>query len=321
MTSTRWIPLFVCLLSAHLVCAEESTVGTSLYMRQGNLQQTMLAARLRYTQWLSDQPAARAAVELGPWLVTPPMSATAADKLVWRGERIDPAAVDDDGRAVWTEQKGLIDDRSSKFLAGSSGTVAYLTRTIRAAEPARLTIGVGGGDHLDLWLNGHKIASANTHLVSGRYGCSERVDGTRIDQLLVDLDLRAGVNELVVRLSLGSEPSFYFSAAPDPTAWLWKQLRHDFPPQQNPLFSWVHASWFEKDGWLAAQGHEWEQQLADQLLPACGDEVPSLQAEWDQLNGSALSDRDDPRWLDWCVKASTLGHAAQRGHAVAFSRE
>ena len=159
-----------------------------------------------------------------------------------------------DGRALWSPQNELTDGKVVKFLSGSGGAVACLTRTVRAKQPVRLTVGIGGGEQLDVWLNGRPIASAGTHLVSGRYGCSECVDGTRVDQVLVDLDLQAGENTLLVRLTLGEEPSFYFSASPDPVPRLWEQIRRDFPADQNPLLDLVHADWFAPRGWFAAAG-------------------------------------------------------------------
>ena len=63
--------------------------------------------------------------------------------------------------------------------------------------------------------------------------------------MLVDLDLQAGENTLLVRLTPGGEPSFYFSPSPDPVPRFWEQLRRDFPAAQNPLLDLVHADWFD----------------------------------------------------------------------------
>ncbi len=305
LTRTRWIVLLAVLVSSRIAAGEEPHVTTSLYVRQANLQQTMLTARQRYTAWLRDQPASRATVACDSWLATPPLPASDAEQWMWQGERVKLSAKHEGGVALWTEQKSLVDGQPTNFLGGSSGTVAYLTRTVRATEPVRLTIGIGGGEHLDVWLNGRQIASADTHLVSGRYGCGECVDGTRVDQMLVDLDLQKGANELVVRQALGSELSFYFSAAPEPTAWLWQQLRRDFPPRENPLLNVVPAGWFAKEGWFAAQDLEAERQLFGELAAECAEGGRLLQAEWAQLQAGAV-DRNDIRWLDVCVKASVL---------------
>nr|MCU0978732.1 LamG domain-containing protein [Pirellulaceae bacterium] len=294
--------ILVLLISA--ACSAGDAVGP-LYLRQENLQKTLLTTRQRYTAWLADQPAARAAVEFSPWLATPPLPSTDAEKHVRPAESLDPTAKHTDGRALWTTQNDLPDGKVVKFLSGSGGTVACLARTVRAKQPVRLTVGIGGGEQLRVWLNGQPIASADTHLVSGRYGCSECVDGTRVDQVLVDLDLQAGENTLLGRLTLGEEPSFYFSASPDPVPRLWEQIRRDFPADQNPLLDLVHADWFAPRGWFAAESSQAEEQLVEQLVPDCGSYGDSLRAERDQIK-QTQADRDDPRWLDLCVKTSVL---------------
>ena len=154
----------------------------------------------------------------------------------------------------WAERKDLTDGQAVKFLTGSPGTAVYLNRTIHATQAAKLIVGIGGGEQLDAWLNGHHVASAETRLIFGRYGCSDGFEGTRVDQVLLDLDLKAGENTLVLRLASGGEPSFYFSTAPDPVPAFWKQLRRDFPAAENPLLELVHADWFETGGWFAAAG-------------------------------------------------------------------
>lgn len=276
-----------------------------LYVRAENLQQTLLTARQRYTAWLVEQPAARAAVEFRPWLATPPLSLADAEMKIRPAEGIDSNAKCADGRPLWSRNDELADGKVVKFLSGSGGTVACLTRTVLAKQPVRLTVGIGGGERLEVWLNGRQVVAADTQLVSGRYGCGECVDGTRVDQVLADLDLQAGENTLLVRLTLGEEPSFCFSASPDPVPRLWEQIRRDFPADQNPLLELVHADWFAPQGWFAAPGSQWEEQLVEQLIPECGRYGDLLRAEREQLK-QAHADRDDPRWLDLCVKTSVL---------------
>ena len=139
------------------------------------------------------------------------------------------------GQPLWTPQREIIDGKPGRLLQKSGTTAVYLTRTVRATRPARLTVGIGGGDRLEVWLNGRKTASCQTHLTTGRYGTGEQVDGTRVDQLIVDLDLHAGENALVLRVTLADEPSFYFSASPSPVPRLWEQLRRDFPDRKSTV--------------------------------------------------------------------------------------
>jgi hypothetical protein len=187
----------------------------------------------------------------------------------------------------------------------SPNAAIYLARPVRAVRAARLTVGIGSGDRLDVWLNGQRTASGVTHLRSGRYGCAEQVDGTRIDQLIVNLDLRAGENLLVVRVTLADEPSFYFSPSPSPVPRLWEQARRDFPVAENPLLDLVHARWFEPQGWFAAQDIRFEQEFIGRLAVDCGGDGASIRAALDGLR-RATAGRDDKGWLDLCVKASVL---------------
>jgi len=266
-----------------------------------------LTARQRYAAWLVEQPAARAVVELEPWLATPPLALAEAEaeQRIRPGAGVDTNAKDPDGRALWTARSDLADGQVVKFLSGSGDAVACLLRTVRAKKPVRLTVGIGGGERLDAWLNGRPVASADTHLVFGRYGCGECLDGTRVDQVLVDLDLQAGENTLLVRLTLGSEPSFCFSISPDPVPRLWEQIRRDFPADRHPLLDLVPAEWFAPQGWFASTDSQREEQLLEQLIPACGRHRDALRAEREGIKQSQAG-RDDPRWLDLCVKASVL---------------
>ena len=282
-----------------------------LYEEGGSLQETLLATRQRYSEWLGVQPSVRKTVELGPWLATPLLPSAEADERVRPARGVEPVARLADGRELWSEKKDLTDGKVVNFVAGSGTAAVYLTRSIRAKRPARLTVGIGGGDRLDAWLNGQKVASAETHLESGRYGCATRVDGTRVDQLLIDLDLQAGENRLVIRLTSGDEPSFYFSPSPRPVPRLWEQVRSDYPEASNPLLELVHADWFATDGWFAAGDTLLEEQLIDRLAADCGDDGTRILLELDRLRRNR-TDRHDGDWLDLCVKVSVLAKLHSR---------
>jgi hypothetical protein len=304
-TAIRWLALItiVVLLPPPLLSAAEPV--SPLHRREQNLQKTLLAARQRYAAWLVEQPAARAGVEFGPWLVTAALPPDEVQRYVRPTDPIDPGAKLADGRALWAPQNDLVDGKAVKFLSGSGGAAACLTRTVRAEQPTRLTVGIGGGDQLDAWLNGRPIASACTHLVSGRYGCGYQVDGTRVEQVLMDLDLSVGENTLLVRVTPGQDPTFYFSPAPAPVPRIWEQVRRDFPADANPLLDLVHADWLATPGWFSAAGTHWEEQLLEQLAADCGGWGDALRAERNKLQ-QVQADRNDPRWLDLCVKAAVL---------------
>ena len=239
------------------------------YSKGENLQQTLLTTRTAYQAWATEQPAVRRRVKLAPW----------------KG------------------LGGLVDGKPSK-VDFADGACLEFSRKITAEKAGSLTVGIGGGDHADLWLNGNKVASVDTRLVSGRYGCAYRFDGTRVDQVLVDLSLKAGDNELMVRLTPGEDGLFYFSIAPQPVSRLWEQIRRDFPAAQNPILELVSADWFEPNGWLTAQDTKLEEQLVERVAAECGDQSSPLLVALGQLKTKA--ERNDGRWLDLCVKASTL---------------
>ncbi|MDY0166957.1 MAG: LamG-like jellyroll fold domain-containing protein [Thermoguttaceae bacterium] len=294
-----WLPLIVAAASA----SQHEPGAPPMYVRDATLPETLLATRQCYATWLAEQPIARQAVEVAPWLATPVMLADVLDGLVQPATGLDLDASISDGQPLWTPQDKLPDATVVPLPDNSPGKTLCLTRIITAKQPVTLTVGVGGGDRLDLWLNGRKIASAGTHLNVGRYGCGRWVDGTRVDQLLADLDLQAGENRLVVRVATAEEPSWFFSPSPNPAPRLWEQFRRDFPPTENPLLDLVPADWFEPAGWLAAGGTQSEEQLVDRLAFDCGDDEAAIRNELDRLRREPAG-RNDRRWLDLCVKAS-----------------
>ena len=271
-----------------------------MYIGRATLQETLLATRQRYAAWLTEQADARKHVEVNAWLATPVMPAEPVDGLVHPEAGLDLSATTADGQPLWTPQGDLADGKVVVLPGNSPGKTLYLTRTIMARQPVTLTVGIGGGDQLDVWFAGKKIAAADTHLNIGRYGCGQHVDGTRIDQLLVDLPLQTGENRLLLRVATGNEPRFYFSAAPHPVLRLWEQLRYDFPAAANPLLELVHADWFAAGGWLDARETQFEERLIDRLASDCGEDEAVIRGDLDQLQREQV-DRNDRRWLDLCV--------------------
>jgi len=251
------------------------------------------------------QPSVWKTVELGPWLATPVLPSAEVDRRILPADGIELTARLADGRKLWSAAKNLADGKVVEFVAGSASDAVCLGRSIRAWRPARLTVGVGGGDRLDVWLNGRKVASGKTHLNFGRYGCATRVDGTRVDQLLVDLDLSAGENTLLIRLTPAPESSFFFSASPSPVPRLWEQVRGDYAAAQNPLLELVHADWFATDGWFAAKDSALEEKFIERLSANCGDDKAELLLALNRLREDK-TDLSDRAWLDLCVKASVL---------------
>ncbi|NUQ65601.1 MAG: hypothetical protein HUU20_24290 [Pirellulales bacterium] len=311
-TEPRWqilqtLSVWVLLLApvANQAAAEPALPDAPIYRRADSLQQTLLLTRSRYETWRTQQPEARQAAVFGAWLASLPLPAAEAEAIVRPAEGFDPGAKQPNGQPIWSPRVDLVDGKAVNFVSGAGNMAVYLARTVRAGQPVRLTVGIGGGDRMEVWLNRRKVASEDTHLVTGRYGCAHHVDGTRVDQALVELDLDAGENTLLVRLVPGSEPSFYFSPSPGAIPWLWQKVRGDFPAGQNPLLELVHADWFAEEGWFAARSSALEEQSIERLTGECGHDEKTIRAALEDLKQEAAG-REDRRWLDLCVRASIL---------------
>lgn len=229
-------------LTSILCCLVSATASGSLYERKDTLADTMLATRERYSAWLAEQKAVRSAVSFSPW------SEAGNPRPEWK-----------DGTLIL-----LSDDPSKK--------TATLGRTITAKQAVTLTAGLGGGDRIEVSLNGTPLAPLDTHLDCKRYGCSIRLEGDRRNQGLLDLPLKAGENRLEITASQDrivprrEAFQFFFSPAPDPVPGFWAQLRRDFPPAENRILEAVNHAWFETGGWFdPANGVRLEQEFLASL--------------------------------------------------------
>ena len=279
--------------------AEGPIRGDRLYDKKDSLQETMLATRARYTAWQLEQRPVRSAVQLQPWyMAVGPASPS--------DSTVNLKASDPDGQPLWTQHPDWKDGavvRMSKLRQTNDDF--RLFRTITARQPVTLTVGLGGGDHVDLWLNGTKLLSTDSSLPFGRYGCAMVYDDTRVDQFLIELPLKVGDNTLLVRLTHAPEPSFYFSMAPDPRSRLWQRIRNDFPVAENALLELCPQAWFEANGWLAAGSSRWEEELLSGLVEGSGDRGAPISADMDRLKRAKVGP-SERNWLDLCVKATTM---------------
>lgn len=285
--------------------SEREQGGPPRYEKRDSLQATLNATRHQYRVWCAEQPVVRQQVTWGPWYATPLLPADSADEQLASRDELDVTARRADGAPLWSQRDDLPAEQPVSLLSGAAGQVLYLACVARVAQPVTLTVGVGGGEQLDAWLNGRAIASVPTRLVYGRYGCSDGYEGTRVDQVLLDLELHPGENTLKLRLMAGGEPSFWFSSTPALVPAFWARLREDFPPADNPLLDLVPANWFDTTGWFAAEGTEFEEQLLPGLIAACGADGATAGTAFDQLKQSGVAG-DDIRWLDLCVQCAAL---------------
>ena len=269
------------------VCSAQGLPPFALYTKRATLQETLLDTRAALTQWQKEQAALKSAVQWGAWHAQESLKPDDPPS-------VDLAAKGKDGNPLWSQRPDLKDgDVVTLGGNGSAQTSAVLCRTVTAKEPATLTVGLGGGDRIDVWVNSRKVASLATHLDCKRYGTSMRMEGDRRNQGLVNLPLTAGENQLVVsvRLEDAFSRQFFFSPSPDPVSRLWEQLRKDFPPANNRLLETVNVNWFgQPGGWFDRSK---DTRLEGELLEAVLAELGPA--------GEPLRRRlpDGRRWLDY----------------------
>jgi len=268
-----------------------------VYARKASLQETMLSARTSYATAVSGQAEARGKVELGSWHLA---SVPIADQQLAQS-RIDFAAKTADAKPCWVQKPEWKDAKPFDI----PGTAAVLARTIVAENPVLLTVGVGGGDRLELFINGQQVLSADTAITYARYGTSMRLDGSRVDQIICRLPLQAGENHLVMKVRQESPGprQASFSLTPNPVPYLWRQIERDFPRRANRLLDIVRFEWFETDGWFAQTDLRFERQLLARIQEELGQRGAPLSSRLQELDANEVP-AGDQRWLDLCVTAA-----------------
>jgi hypothetical protein len=285
-------------LLAYQACPAQELPPPALYAKRDTLQQTLLATRAALTNWQKEQAALRPALRWGAWHAAE-LAGQAAPPPV------DLAAKGPGGAPLWSPRLDLRDD-VVVTLGGNAPAAKpeVFGRTVTAKAPATLTVGLGGGDRIEVWLNGQKLAEQDTRLDFKRYGTSMRQEGDRRSQWLLELPLKAGENALAVSVRQSRAPGqFFFSPAPDPVPRLWERLRKDFPPASNPLLKSVGVAWFENSGWLAATDPHFEREFLSALFERQPGLAKSLYPRLDALE-AVKAPSDDPRWLGLCVTAA-----------------
>ena len=99
--------------------------------------------------------------------------------------------------------------------------ICYLYRRIDAARPGRMPISLGSDDGIMVWLNGKQLLADDVARPAAA------------DQELLTLDLKAGRNDLLLKIANQSGPwAFYFarSVPRNLVANLDRRLDRDFPP-------------------------------------------------------------------------------------------
>jgi len=270
----------------------------TLYARRESLCQTLLDTRAALKKWQTEQAAARTAVQWGAW------HAAATGQAV--PPAFDPAASDPGGKPLWNQRPDVRDD-SVVTLGGNAPAKDpdVFGRSVTAKTPVTLTVGLGGGDLIEVWLNGQKLAARDTHIDLKRYGTGMRMEDDRRNQWLLELPLKAGENTLTFSVRQSRMPGqFFFSPAPNPVPRLWEQLRKDFPPANNRLLKSVSVAWFEQPGgWLTAEDARLERDFMNAVFERQSALKVNLNSRLSALD-AAKAPADDPRWLGLCAAAA-----------------
>ena len=103
------------------------------------------------------------------------------------------------GQLKWTPRPTWTDGKIHNTLTGAN-SANYLYRTIEVAQAGPLDISLGRDDAIKVWLNGKSVLA------------KEVMGGVAADQDKVTLQLKAGSNDLLVKIINAGGPSgFYFS--------------------------------------------------------------------------------------------------------------
>ncbi len=247
----------------------EEGIGGRLYAKRQSWSVTLRDSRERYETWWRQQ---LDGLEMTPWHL-PPLPANQlkeanAFKLkakVKLGQWIDLKAADKSEKPCWEPRPDLIDGVIHYDLSNHGiSTQRVLPKRIGAAEASgvldacedpiaveavdlpliiqvrmiesdrarTIKAWVGAQNGLELWLNGTR-AFSNYQLGNGMQ--------PKADQAMVELDLKKGENQLVLRLIGARWEGFYFSTVaqrwitPEPFFELLTKMESDFPVETAAL--------------------------------------------------------------------------------------
>ncbi len=181
--------------AAAAIDGELAALRAQLVAEPGAFAVWVAAARQQHAAWLAAGPRAATWRVLGP---VPAATFQDAHRTAFAAER-DGVRLDAEQDGLrWREEPGFVDGRVHQWRGDNSAV--YLYRTIHAAAPARTTLSFGRDDAIKVWWNGAEIVS-------------KEVGGAAApDQELVTVDLRAGDNTLLVKITNGGGPGgFYFA--------------------------------------------------------------------------------------------------------------
>jgi hypothetical protein len=254
----------------------------------------MIAARAELSELTAEQTKALEAVEPGAWYMAGPIKDEKFTDKSFAERPVDLNAADSNGKALWQKRDDIKDGEIFRVEI-ETGRVepVYLYRQIKADRDLKLIASFAGKNTLEVWLNGKNIL---TSLKEGGIGR---------DQHIVELNLKSGVNELLVRIfNWRKRGEAYFSLDVNLALILWRRVARDYP---------VQSGWMQKDlglegclNWFNERdSSELEEEMIKAVLKQTAPAGKSLGEELGKLSSAGV---EDQQWLDLYVRTCRLRH-------------
>ncbi len=264
---------FCVLVAACVVSCSLGDAGDA-YVKKATWAQTVIATQQNYRE-----SGDKVSLKPGPWYTTGPMSAKSfAETSFSPVGGIDLASTKPGKKKkkVWAKKDytdGLIHS-----LPGKDRASTYLYRVITAAEATTVRAGFGSDDGIEVWLNGKKIHS------------NDVPRGPGANQDMVNLDLKAGDNELFMKIyNRTGGHGFYFSTGENPLLPLWRNFERDFPVESNFLKRDLGGSAY-LDFIVDKDALRTERKLVEKVLGDVGKFGGKLQAEYKAVSKTDAAD-------------------------------
>lgn len=183
--------------------AEFDQVRAPLVAALTNFEKEHLPGRMQ--EWFKNRKEDPAPPKLGNWHHIGPFPSDSFDKA--HDEAFPPETELDltktykDGKVKWTEQPTWVDGTVHNTLTGGN-SANYIYRTIESPDVQTLALSLGSDDSIKVWINSKEVLAKKI----GR--------GAAPDQEKVDIPLKNGVNDLLIKIVNGGGPSgFYFQSS------------------------------------------------------------------------------------------------------------
>lgn len=202
---------------------------------------------VRFQAWFDNRPNEQPLPMLGAWHHVGPFPDENFDKAFDQAfgpekvASIDLAKTYQNGKLRWTEQPDWVDGVVHNTLTGEN-SANYLLRIIDSPIARKVSLSLGSDDGIKVWVNRKEVLKNKV----GR--------GAAADQEKVEIALKKGRNELLLKIVNGAGPSgFYFKAtlngAPAEIERLLKMPRDQWSdPQHKQVVDWYKTL---DDQWLS----------------------------------------------------------------------